>query len=325
VDRVLERFFVLSMQAHGVDEIPFIWFWPDGHKSCAIMTHDIEEAAGVKACESLMDIESNVNVLSSFQFVPESRYSVSKHFLDSVRRRGFEVNVHDLNHDGHLYDDRAEFLRRAEKINHYVQEFGAQGFRSAVVYRNLDWYNAFTFSYDMSVPNVSHLDPQRGGCCTVMPFFIGDILELPLTTTQDYSLFHILGDYSIDLWKRQIETITNNHGLVSFDIHPDYVAGGKPHRTYRALLDHLCRLRSDGQLYTALPREVNSWWRIRQELRLVQVGRQWRIEGPNNERARVAYARRDGEKIVYELDPDLTAATKGAATNDLAVEARELV
>ena len=59
----------------------------------------------------------------------------------------------------------------------------------------------------MSVPNVAHLEPQRGGCCTVMPYFIGDILELPLTTTQDYSLFHILGDYSIALWKQQIELI----------------------------------------------------------------------------------------------------------------------
>jgi len=45
---------------------------------------------------------------------------------------------------------------------------------------------------NMSVPNVGHLDAQLGGCCTVMPFYIGDILELPLTTTQDYSLFNIL-------------------------------------------------------------------------------------------------------------------------------------
>jgi hypothetical protein len=26
------------------------------------------------------------------------------------------------------------------------------------------------FAYDMSIPNVAHLDPQRGGCCTIMPF-----------------------------------------------------------------------------------------------------------------------------------------------------------
>ena len=67
------------------------------------------------------------------------------------------------------------------------------------------WYDDLKFSYDMSVPNVAHLDPQRGGCCTVMPYFLGDILEIPVTTVQDYTLFSILDDYSIDLWKRQIE------------------------------------------------------------------------------------------------------------------------
>ena len=64
------------------------------------------------------------------------------------------------------------------------------------MYREQGWFDAFEFSYDMSVPNAAHLEPQRGGCCTVMPYFVGDILELPLTTAQDYTLFHILNDYS---------------------------------------------------------------------------------------------------------------------------------
>src|SRR5580700_9910875 len=102
---------------------------------------------------------------------------------------------------------RAEFLRRAKHINLYGLKFGAEGFRSAVLYRNLDWYDALEFSYDMSVPNVAHLDPQQGGCCTVFPYFIGKVLELPVTATQDYSLFHILNDYSTSLWKRQISLI----------------------------------------------------------------------------------------------------------------------
>ncbi len=80
------------------------------------------------------------------------------------------------------------------------------------MYRDQEWFDALEFSYDMSVPNVAHLEPQRGGCCTVMPYFVGDILELPLTTIQDYSLFHILGDYSIDLWKEQIDLILRRTG-----------------------------------------------------------------------------------------------------------------
>ena len=73
-----------------------------------------------------------------------------------------------------------------------------------MLYRKQSWFDALDFAYDMSVPNVAHLDPQRGGCCTVMPYFIGDMLELPVTMTQDYMMFHILKDYSIGLWKQQI-------------------------------------------------------------------------------------------------------------------------
>lgn len=80
-----------------------------------------------------------------------------------------EVNVHDLNHDGRLYWNRDEFLRRAAKMNEYAHKLGTKGFRSGVLYRNLEWYGAFEFSYDMSVPNVAHLHPQRGGCCPVLP------------------------------------------------------------------------------------------------------------------------------------------------------------
>ena len=36
-----------------------------------------------------------------------------------------------------------------------------------------------------------------------------------MTTTQDYALFNYLNEYSIDLWKRQIELIMEHHGLIN--------------------------------------------------------------------------------------------------------------
>src|SRR6202030_3850149 len=105
----------------------------------------------------------------------------------------------------------------------YNKKFNARGFRAGVMYRDLDWYESYDFSYDMSVPNVAHLESQRGGCCTVMPYFIGKILEIPLTTTQDYSVFQILNDYSIHLWQKQLDLIRTRNGLISFVTHPDYL------------------------------------------------------------------------------------------------------
>jgi len=303
VDQLLEKLLALSMKVQRVERVPFIWFWPDGQKSCAILTHDVEESAGVDFCPSLMDIDDSFGIKSSFQFVPEERYTVSRALLDRTRERGFEINVHDLNHDGHLYENREAFLRRAQKINKYVKEYGAVGFRAAVLYRRLDWYDAYDFSYDMSVPNVGHLDPQRGGCCTVMPYFIGNVLELPVTTTQDYTLFNIFSDYSLDLWQRQIQLITEKHGLVSFNAHPDYVLKKRARETYAGLLAHLSQLRSQGGVWVALPREVDRWWRQRSGMRIVGESGQWRIEGPGQERAKLAFACLAGDRISYTFDP----------------------
>jgi hypothetical protein len=313
VDQLLEKLLALSMKAHRVERIPFIWFWPNGQKSCAILTHDVEESSGVDFCPTLMDIDDSFGIKSSFQFVPEERYAVPPALLERTRERGFEVNVHDLNHDGHLYESREEFHRRAVKINQYVKEYGALGFRAAVLYRRLDWYEAYDFSYDMSVPNVGHLDPQSGGCCTVMPYFIGNMLELPVTTTQDYTLFNIFSDYSLDLWQRQIRLITENHGLLSFIVHPDFVLESRARDTYAGLLEHLSRLRNQGEVWMALPKEVDRWWRERARMTIVGEAGRWRIEGPGKERAKLAYACLAGDRISYTFDPVATEKPLAAA------------
>jgi hypothetical protein len=302
VETIFEQLLVFAMRSRNVNRVPFIWFWPDEARSCAIMTHDVETSAGADFCPQLMDLNDSFGIKASFQIVPEERYPIKPGFLESIRQRGFEVNVHDLNHDGHLFSDRAEFLRRAERIMRYSQEFGAQGFRSAVLYRNVDWYDALGFSYDMSLPNVGHLDPQRGGCCTVLPFSVGKILELPVTATQDYSLFHVLGDYSTRLWKQQIALIRAQHGLMSFIIHPDYIIDKAARRIYTELLLYLSELRSQGETWIALPKEVATWWRLRSKMNLVDKGGSWRIEGQGSERARIAYAVLVDDKVVYEFN-----------------------
>jgi hypothetical protein len=179
VESLREELMLLSLQDKAVSCVPLAWFWPKGARGCLTMTHDVETEAGRDSCAELMDLDDAFGIKASFQIVPEKRYSLSAQFLDSIRDRGFEIGVQDLNHDGGLFDSTEEFLRRAQAINRYGREYGARGFRAAVLYRKPEWYDALDFAFDMSIPNVAHLDPQRGGCCTVMPYFIGKILELP--------------------------------------------------------------------------------------------------------------------------------------------------
>lgn len=302
VEDICEKLLLLSMQAKKVDKVPFIWFWPNGARGCMTMTHDVETKAGRNFCHELMDLDDTFGIKASLQIVPEGRYSVSPEFLSGIRDRGFEVGLQDLNHDGRLFDDRDEFLRRAKAINQYAAEFDAAGFRAAVLYRNPDWLDALDISYDMSIPNVAHLDPQRGGCCTVMPYFIGNILEIPVTTVQDYMLFHILEDRSIDLWKSQVDLILQKNGLASFIIHPDYVMEPDTRAVYEKLLEYLRELRAKTEVWLALPREIDGWWRARSQMRLLKDGHSWRVEGEQADRAVLAYAKNVNGKLVYELE-----------------------
>lgn len=303
VDNLMRRLLLLSLRASGEDVIPFIWFWPDARSSCAMMTHDVETQEGYEDCVALMDIDDSFNIKASFQIIPEERYRVRPGLLEEMRRRGFEICVHDLNHDGHLYKNRQQFLQRAVKINAYGKEFGAEGFRAAVLYRKQLWYDALKFSYDMSVPNVAHLDPQRGGCCTVMPYFFGNgILEIPVTTVQDYSLYNILHDYSIDLWKQQTKIIMEKNGCMSFIVHPDYVMHPRELIVFKELLAYLDSLRKNCGVWITTPGEVNRWWRQRAEMRLVETDQGWRIEGEGKERACIAYAREEDGHLVFSLE-----------------------
>lgn len=301
VDQMFERLMYLATQSHPDAEIPFIWFWPEAQSSCAIMTHDVETATGLAFTSQLMDINDSFSIKSSFQLIPDARYSVTPKILASIKERGFEVNVHDLKHDGHLYDSHDKFKQAALKINSFIDQFESRGFRSGALYRNQEWYSEFRFSYDMSVPNVAHLDPQHGGCCTVMPYFVGDILEIPVTMTQDHTLFNVLETYSLDLWQEQMAAIMKQHGLISFIVHPDYIQTTKSRDAYLQLLAHLSEVRDKAGLWIALPGEVDTWWRQRSKMRLVRKGVQWHIEGEGADRATIAYASIKNNALNYRL------------------------
>jgi len=135
----------------------------------------------------------------------------------------------------------------------------------------------------------------------VMPYFIGDLLELPVTTVQDYTLFHLLNERSIELWKTQVARILEKKGLVSFIVHPDYILERETRSVYESLLVYLRDLRTKTPLWFALPSEIDSWWRARGQMSLVKDGDSWRITGEVADRAVLAFARKVDDRLVYEL------------------------
>jgi hypothetical protein len=302
IEHIYESLMGLAIQASPAHEVPFIWFWPDGKDTAIMITHDVEEKSGVDACEMLMDLDDAFGIKAAFQLIPESRYEGVDALVTRIRARGFETNIHDLDHDGRLYQDREQFRKRVSKINEYGRKYQMSGFRAGAMHRNQSWFDLLDFQYDMSVPTVSHLEPQRGGCCTVMPYFVGKVLELPLTTVQDHGLFHVLGQYSMDLWQRQVETISSRHGLASFIVHPDYIVRDPARQAYRSLLEYISRLVKERGFWLAFPAEINQWWRDRSRMRLQQSNGTWRITGQGGEAARIAYASIVNGQLQYRLE-----------------------
>ena len=176
-----------------------------------------------------------------------------------------------------------------------------------MLYRRPEWCSALEFAFDRSIPNVAHLDPRRGGCCAVMPYFIGNILELPVTTTQDYMLLQLLDEaLSIGLWKTQLELITGKNRMASFIIHPDYSADPNARAIYERLLGYLREVASKNQVWFSVPSAIDRWWRAPGKMHVVADGNSWRIEGECAERAVLAFARPAGDRLVYDLP--MTAA-----------------
>ena len=300
-DDVAKQVMMLAVEAAPEKKVPFIWYWPRGYSSCGIMTHDVETGVGQDFCPRMLELEKRYGIRSAFELVPEVRYEISDQVVEAIRAAGSEVCIHGLNHDGRLFDNEVEFRRRAKLINEYAAKYDAKGFRSPIMYRNPDWYDAYTFSYDMSLPNAAHLDPQRGGCCTLFPYFIGDVLELPLTTIQDYPLYHVLQSDPMEMWRKQTGEIHARNGLASFIIHPDYNMEPEKQELYCELLAMLKTYGDAKRMWLALPKEVDAWWRQRHAMTLVQEGGRWVVRGEGAERAVVAWATVAGGELKFEV------------------------
>jgi len=242
--------------------------WPDGKQFAVVLTHDVETDAGLGKCASLIDLEKTRGFRSSFFFVPE-RYHVPKSLISTLSKDGFEIAIHGLNHDGRLYRNRQFFERRAEKINYYIKEWGAVGFRSPSMHHNFDCMGALDVKYDSSTADTDPFEPQRCGVGTIFPFVVHDIrtgrhfVELPYTLSQDFTLFVLMQHKDISVWRRKLDWIARNGGMALVDVHPDYMDFGNdkgrmqayPSTLYEGLLDYL-EERYEGMYWNALPRDV---------------------------------------------------------------------
>jgi hypothetical protein len=247
--------------------------WPGNKKFALVLTHDVDTHKGHDASLFLMNIEKEMGVISSFNFVPE-RYTVSRDVRKTISGNGFEIGVHGLKHDGKLFSSKTVFDQSAVRINGYIKDWGAVGFRAPSMIRNLEWIKDLDIEYDASTFDTDPFEPQPEGVNTIFPFWIPSdngrrgYVELPYTLCQDFSLFILLRQKNISIWTKKLDWIAENGGMALINTHPDYMnftngpCGDEeyPAAYYREFLDYVLRTYS-GQFWLALPRDMARFWK----------------------------------------------------------------
>jgi len=245
--------------------------WPEGKRFALVLTHDVESERGHEKCSRVCQLESTRGFRSSFNFVPE-KYRVAATLRAQLREEGFEVGVHGLVHDGKLYRSRRIFTERAARINRYLREWEACGFRSPSMHHNLAWLHELDIAYDLSTFDVDPFEPQPDGAGTIFPFWVSEAgsgngyVELPYTLPQDSTLFLLLQEADIEIWKRKLAWIAERGGMALLNTHPDYMQFGEgpggadayPGARYAEFLDHARDVYGDSYWH-ALPREVAAY------------------------------------------------------------------
>jgi peptidoglycan/xylan/chitin deacetylase (PgdA/CDA1 family) len=243
VDRLLGFYALCRMHAADVEEARFRWFWPERYRAALILTHDVESAEGLRLALG-------------------ADYPIDEGILDELRRRGFEIGLHGLHHDRSLFSSREEFERQLPSLATVSRSLGVDGFRSPSTHRVIDWLPDLPVDYDCTVPHSDPYEPIPGGCCSLWPFMLGRIVELPYTLPQDHALLTLLRKRTVEPWLDQANAIERRYGLIQCLTHPDrgYLGDEDKRAIYRELLDALVDRET---IWKALPREVAQWWRRR--------------------------------------------------------------
>jgi glycosyltransferase involved in cell wall biosynthesis len=156
----------------------------------------------------------------------------------------------------------------------------------------LDWLHALNIGYDASTFDTDPFEPQPQGRHTIFPFWISSqpnsqlsvapnhsdagstlnspsrgYVELPYTLPQDSTLFLLLGEKTIEVWRRKLDWIVAHGGMALVNIHPDYVNFGStngsrnhyPVDRIRELLTYAAET-YPGQFWNPACKELSDWY-----------------------------------------------------------------
>jgi peptidoglycan/xylan/chitin deacetylase (PgdA/CDA1 family) len=247
------------MDRFGARDAWHIGFWPERKSCCIVLTHDVESPRGLAAMERMAALEERYGFRSAWN-LPLDQFPIDWNQIEELRARGFEFGAHGLRHDGRLFRSEQDFRSLAPRITRLSREHGLRGFRSPSTLRRAQWIPLLQCDFDSSFSDTDIFEPQPGGTCSIFPFFLDSVVELPYTLPQDHTLIHLLGRELLPTWIGKARWIASLGGMILTLVHPDYCGEGVYLEAYEKLLEHLAGV-EDG--WRALPSQVAQWWRRR--------------------------------------------------------------
>ncbi len=282
------------------EPLPWLSPWPAPYSWALVLTHDIERLRGYRHLGALLELEERHGFRSACYFVPERDYTVEESLLERLREAGYEVCLHGLHHDGRDLSPGI-FQQRLPAMRAYLERWGARGFRGPATHRDRALLQQLGVDHDSSWSDVARYEPQPGGTCSWFPFFIGDVVELPITMPMDHILFELQRGSGPKPWIDKAAFLREQGGMVLLVTHPDYLLDGEHLRAYGQFLELQA---AEPDTWRALPHEVASWWRRRADSHLERSGDGWAVVGP---------AAADGQvRVGAPSAPPVIAATEGA-------------
>lgn len=247
-------------------EIKPVPFWPGNKKYVLMLTHDIDTEEGFRNIYRFAELEEEYNFRSCW-YVVGKHYKLDFSLLNLLLKKGFEIGLHGDNHDNKLaFLAVSKMEERFKECLPLIDKLDMRGFRSPSLLRTsrlMEKVSAF-FLYDSSIPDTANFPSSGNGCGTVFPFFVNNLIELPVTIPPEGTLLSrgFTPEGILNMWLEKLSWIKKVGGVAVLITHPEpQLSGNKAMlEIYRQFLRELS---TDKEAWLALPWQVANHWRER--------------------------------------------------------------
>ncbi len=235
----------------------------DGKKYAVVISHDVDSdwIFKNKNYELFANIEEEHGFHSSWNVVT-NKYHLNLRILDILRDRGHEIAFHDYNHDLKTpFLSEKKMLERFEKSKCFIERYDVRGMRTPACFKTDRLFKIAKqfFSYDSSFQDYNIR--TGNGCFTVFPFFLDEMLVIPITIPEDTQFIeNQSSDEILTIMLEKIEYIKSMGGLVSISIHPEPTLGANEKwlNIFEKLIKHI----SKDNCWKTLHEDIDKWWRL---------------------------------------------------------------